>query len=86
MSMKSLWKGESSQAKLKVLRACIFTTATYGCETWIMTKAVSKIIDFYEMKSYRQILRVPWTEHRTNQSIRNELEVKENWLRSYVLT
>ena len=51
-----------------------------------MTEAVSKLIDSFEMKSYRRILRVPWTEHRTDQSIRNELEVKENWLRSYVLT
>ena len=31
-----------------------------------------------------RIFRVSWTEHRTNELIRNELEVKENWLRSYV--
>ena len=50
-----------------------------------MTNAVSKLIDSLEMKCYRRILRVTWTEHRTNESIRNELEVRENWLRSYVL-
>ena len=50
-----------------------------------MTKAVSKLIDSFEMRCYRRILRVSWTEHRTNESIRNELEVKENWLRSFVL-
>ena len=85
MSMKSLWKGKSAQTKLKILRACIFTVATYGCETWTMTNAVSKLIDSFEMKCYRRILRVTWTEHQTNESIRNELEVKENWLKSYVL-
>ena len=49
ISKKSLWKGESAQTKLKILRACIFTVATYGCETWTMTKAVSKLIDSFEM-------------------------------------
>ena len=50
-----------------------------------MTKAVSKLIDSFEMRCYRRILKVSWTEHRTNESIRNELEVKENWIRSYAL-
>ena len=50
-----------------------------------MTKAFSKLIDSFKMKYCRRILRVSWTEHRKNESIRNELEVKENWLRSYVL-
>ena len=85
MIMKSLWKGESAQTKLKILRAYIFTVATYGCETWTMIKAVSKLIDSFEMKYNRQILKVTWTEHRTNESIGNERELKENWLRSCVL-
>ena len=67
LSMKSLWKGESAQTKLKILRACILTVATYGCRTWTMTNAVSKLIDSFEMKRYRRILRVTWTEHRTNE-------------------
>ena len=75
-------KGESAQAKLKIVRACIFTVATYGCETSTMIKAVPKLIDSIDMKCYRRILRVIWAEHRTNESMRNELEVKENWLRS----
>ena len=44
-----------------------------------MANAVSKLIDSFEMTCYRRILRVTWTEHRINESIRNELEVKENW-------
>ena len=50
-----------------------------------MIKAVSKLIDSFEMKCYRRILKVTWTEHQTNESIGNERELKGNWLRSYVL-
>ena len=50
-----------------------------------MIKAVSELIDSFEMKCYRWILRVPWTKHRTTQSIRNEFQVKENCLGSYVI-
>ena len=37
------------------------------------------------LHTFQSGLMVTWTEYRTNESIRNELEVKENWLRSYVL-
>ena len=85
MSINSLWKGESAETQLKILRACIFTVTTYGWENWTMIKAVSKLIDFLKMNCCRRILWVTWIDHRTNESIRNEFEVKENWHRRYVL-
>ena len=83
--MKTLWKGQDARTKLRIIRACVFPTATYGCETWTSNKTVSKIINAFEMKCYRRILRVSWTEHRTNESIRKELGVPEGWLENYVL-
>ena len=41
-------------------------------------------ITAFENKCYRRILRVPWTEHRTNDSIRQELGIKDEWLLQYV--
>jgi len=52
----------------KLLGACIFPMAMYGCETWILCKAAEKSINAFECKCYRRILRITWTEKRTNMS------------------
>ena len=60
----------------------IFPIATYGSETWSINKeAEKKIINVFELRCYRKILRVPWTDKRTNISILEELNnTPENWM------
>ena len=41
----------------------------YGCESWTIKKAECQIIDAFELWCWRRLLRVPWTERRSNQSI-----------------
>ena len=79
-NMQYLWKSASKQLKLKDLRTCIFPIATYGCETWVLRKLDIKRIIAFEMKCYRNILRIPWIAHRTNCSILNERHLPTNWL------
>ena len=61
---------------MKIIRSCIFPTATYGCESWCLRKADMKKIDAFEMKCYRRALRISYTEHRRNDDIRRQLKVK----------
>ena len=82
--MKFLWKGQDAQTKLIILRACVFPIATYGCEAWTLGKTNLKRINAFEMKCYRKILRISWTEHRTNKSVREEVQVEEWWLENFV--
>ena len=62
--MEKIWKGQDKQIKLKIVRACIFPTAIYGCEEWTLTTADEKIINAFETKCYRRILRIPWITKR----------------------
>ena len=78
--MKKLWCGQDKATKLRILRACVFPVATYACETWVLRKMDEQRITAFENKCYRRILRVPWTQHRTNDSIREELGVTNDWL------
>ena len=41
----------------------------YGCESWTIKKAKHQTIDAFELRCWRRLLRVPWTERRSNQSI-----------------
>ena len=71
---KFLWNGQDPQTKLRTVRACIFPIATYGCEAWTLGKTILNRITAFEMKCYRKILKISWTEHRTNKSIKDELK------------
>jgi len=48
--------------------------ATYGCESLTINAADRKRLNAFEMDMYRRMLRISWTEHRTNNSILEELE------------
>ena len=45
----------------------------YGCESWTIMKAECQRIDAFELWCWRRLLRVPWTEMRSNQSILKEI-------------
>ena len=85
-TMTKLWKGADEATKLKFLKSLIFPIAKYGAETWSISKQAEQRINAFEMKSYRKILRVPWTDKRTNASIREQLKVKEEtWLLNSII-
>ena len=51
----------------------VFPVGMYGCEGWTIKKAEHWRIDAFERWCWRWLLRVPWTERRSNQSILKEI-------------
>ena len=51
----------------------IFPVVMYGCESWTVKRAERRRIDAFELWCWRRLLRVPWTERRSNQSILKEI-------------
>ena len=54
-------------------KAMVFPVVMYGCESWTMKKADHWRIDAFELWCWRRLLRVPWTERRSKQSILKEI-------------
>ena len=50
-----------------------FPVVMYECESWTVKKAECQKIDAFELWCWRRLLRVPWTERRSNQSILKEI-------------
>ena len=59
--------------KGRLVKAMVFPVVMYGCESWTVKKAVRRRIDAFELWCWRRLLRVPWTERRSNQSILKEI-------------
>ena len=51
----------------------VFPVVMYGCEDWTLKKAECCRIDAFELLCWRRLLRVSWTERRSNQSILKEI-------------
>ena len=59
--------------KVRLVKAMVFPVVVYGCESWTIKKAECQRIDAFELWCSRRLLRVPWTERRSNQSILKEI-------------
>ena len=59
--------------KVHLVKAMVFPVVMYGCESRIIKKVESQIIDAFKLWCLRRLLRVPWTARRSNQSILKEI-------------
>ena len=51
----------------------VFPVVIYECESWTIKKAECQRTDAFELWCWRNLLRVPWTARRSNQSILKEI-------------
>ena len=59
--------------KARLVKAMVFSTVMYVCESWTIKKAEHQRIDAFELWCWRRLLRVPWTARRSNKSILREI-------------
>ena len=52
-----------------LVKAMVFPVVMYECESWTIKKAEHQRIDALELWCWRRLLRVLWTERRSNQSL-----------------
>ena len=53
--------------KVHLVKAMVFSVATYGCESWTIKRAECRRTDAFELWCWRRLLKVPWTAMRSNQ-------------------
>ena len=59
--------------KVHLVKAMVFSVATYGCESWTIKRAECRRTDAFELWCWRRLLRVPWTARKSNQFILKEI-------------
>ena len=62
-------RGITLPTKVHLVKALVFPVVMYGCESWTIKKAERQRIDAFELWCWRRLLRVPWAERGSNQSI-----------------
>ena len=59
--------------KVHIVKAVVFPVVMYRRESWTIKKAESQRTDAFKLWCWRRLLRVPWTERRSNQSTLEEI-------------
>ena len=59
--------------KIHLVKAMVFPVVMCGSESWTINKVESQRIHTLKLRSWRRLLRVPWTAKRSNQSILKEI-------------
>ena len=59
--------------KVCLVKAMVFQVVMYGCESRTIKKAECQRIDEFDLWYWRRLLRVPWNERRSNQSVLKEI-------------
>ena len=65
--------------KVYLVKAMVFPVVMYRCESWTAKKVECWRIDAFELWCWRRLLRVPWTERRSNQSILKQVSLGVHW-------
>ena len=74
--LSNIWKDTniSNKTKLKLYRTNVVSTLLYGCETWQVTTKQEKILDIFDNRCMRRILKVNWQDYVSNKQLREKYE------------
>ena len=82
--LMKLWKCHNIKltTKLQLMKTLIWPVMMYGCESWTINKRDEDRIKAFEMKCIRKILRISWTEKKTNEWVLETAGVERSLLES----
>ena len=66
----------SLHLKKRMVKAFVWTVALYGSETYGLYKKDIQRLEAFEIWIWRRMMKVPWTEHKTNEEILQMVETE----------
>ena len=77
--LTEIWKSAEISLKLKkqLVKSLVWSIALYGSESWAVKKCDEKRITAFELWCWRRVLRISWTEYKTNVWVRQKIGVPE---------
>ena len=70
-----IWKSNSMSfpVKLKLFKSLVVSILLYGCKCWNITADLKRRLQAFEHTCYRRLLRISYTEHRSNEFVRQQV-------------
>ena len=71
--LKPLWNDRLS-SKIRLMRSLVTAIFLYACESWTLTAELQRRIQAVEMRCYRKILRISYSDHVMNEGVRAKIQ------------
>ena len=86
ISLEHVWKDRaiSITTKKRLLTSLVFNIATYGSECWVLKTTGKKKINSFDLWCYRRLLRIKWTDKKTNEYVLSKIGTSERLLTTIV--
>ena len=59
----------SMKTRKRIIKAYVWSTLLYGCETWTITTRNMTKLQSFEMWAYRKMMKISWREKKTNEEV-----------------
>ena len=82
VSLTNILKDKSitTATKKRLLHTLAFSMASYGSGCWVLKNMDKKKIQAFELWCFRRLLRINWTEKKTNEWILNTTDISKRLL------
>ena len=74
--LQTIWRDKkiSLRSKIQLMRSLAISVLLYACKTWTLNADLQRRILATEMRCYRKILGIHYTDHVTNEEVRNKVQ------------
>jgi len=67
--------------KKTLIKSCIWSVALYGPETWILGKNEERVINAFETRCWRRMLKIKWTDRIKNEEVFRKVKKERLFLK-----
>ena len=71
----------SIELRKRLVKCLVWSVATFGAETWILSKEAVRRIEGFEMWCWRRLLKVRWTDRKTNEWVLAQIGAERTMLK-----
>ncbi|KAL8564069.1 hypothetical protein ACOMHN_034546 [Nucella lapillus] len=74
--LDTIWKSNtiSLPVKIRLYKSLVISILLYGCKSWTLNAETERRLQAFEHKCYRKLLRIHYSEHKTNAYVRQRID------------
>jgi len=74
----------SNQTKIRLIKYYMWSPMFYGCDTWMISKAMKKQLEAAEMWFLRRMMKISWMKKVTNKDVLRRAQTEKQLMKQIV--